>query len=430
MGSVYYAGIEPDLAFPTTPTAYQPQNAGGDDGIVARLDPSGSRLLFATYIGTPETDWILRMAVAPDGSVWANVRSFVDCCVAIQSQLDHLDANGTRLLAQQPIGVDDMIAGQGGNLFVLGGPNVTVAQGALLANSCGTDAYIELSSSGQQLFATYLPPNVTGFDGADAQGTPYLDTSSGGRVQLVQGQSTGPFAGCVVDAAGFANEQLVSPGAIVTMFGSQLGPSQGVGFQLVNGEVPTSLGGTQVLVNGEPAPILYSSYWQLNVTLPYSLAVRTMPTIQVVSNGTPANQMSATVLEQGISLFQVNNTAAALNEDGTLNSPQNPAKPGSIVALFGTGGGETVPPSVAGEVTPLALRPLASTPLVQLDSTMLIVEYAGAAPGLVSGVTQINVRLPDVIPIVPGFPAGTVPLWVSPQSQFNAGIVTISVAVN
>ena len=220
------------------------------------------------------------------------------------------------------------------------------------------------------------------------------------------------------------------PGAIVTIFGSGLGPSQGVGFQLVNGQVPTSLGGTQVLVNGEPAPILYSSYWQLNVILPYSLAVRTMPTIQVVSNGTAANQMSASVLKQGISLFQVNNSAAALNEDGTVNSPQNPAKPGSIVVLFGTGGGETVPPSVAGEVTPLALRPLAYTPQVQMDMATLTVEYAGAAPGLVSGVTQINVKLPDVIPVVAGYPMGTVPLWVSPQSQFNAGIVTISVAVN
>ena len=232
-----------------------------------------------------------------------------------------------------------------------------------------------------------------------------------------------------MDAAGFANEQRISPGAIVTIFGSGLGPTQGVGFHLVNRQVPTSLGGTQVLVNGEPAPILYSSDGQLNVILPYSLPIGTMSTIQVVSNGSAANQMSASVLEQGISLFRVSNSAAALNEDGTLNSPQNPARPGSIVALFGTGGGQTVPSSVAGEVSPLALRPLAYTPQVQMDVTTLTVEYAGAAPGLVSGVTQINVKLPYVIPIVPGFPAGTVPLWVSPQSEFNAGIVTISVAV-
>jgi uncharacterized protein (TIGR03437 family) len=61
--------------------------------------------------------------------------------------------------------------------------------------------------------------------------------------------------------------------------------------------------------------------------------------------------------------------------------------------------------------------------------TTLTVEYAGGAPGLLSGVTQINIQLPDVIPIVQGYPAGTVPLYLN-QSEFNAGSVTISVAPN
>jgi uncharacterized protein (TIGR03437 family) len=425
-GSVYYAG-RAGPGFPTTPTAYQPRNAGGSDGIVARLDPTGSRLLFGTYIGTPDTDLITRMAVAPDGSVWAGVDSYAEGSVNDQYKLVHLDANGSRLLAQQPIEVDDMIVDPAGNLFAFARGEITVSPGALLASSCGTSPYVELTSNGQQLFATYLPADVIRFDGTDAQGTPYLDTLSGGRVQVVQGQSMGPFAGCVVDAASFTNGRWVSPGAIVTIFGSGLGPSQGAGFQLLNGQVPTSLGGTQVLVNGEPAPILYSSYWQLNVILPYSLVVLTKPTIQVVSNGTQANQVSALVLEQGISIFQVNNLAAALNEDGTLNSPQNPAKPGSTVALFGTGGGQTIPPSVAGEVTPFVLRPLANTLQVEVDrGPPHFVEWAGAAPGLVSGVTQINVKLPDVIPVIPGYPTGTV--FLSSPEFF--GVVTISVAVN
>jgi uncharacterized protein (TIGR03437 family) len=168
-----------------------------------------------------------------------------------------------------------------------------------------------------------------------------------------------------------------------------------------------------------------------------------MATMQVVSAGTPANQLSDSVVEQGISLFSVGNgAAAALNQDGTVNSPQNPAQPGSTVVLFGTGGGQTVPPTVAGEVTPLVLRPLAYPPQVQTYSpqwqndytTTLIVYWAGAAPGLVSGVTQINVTLPDVIPVVPGFAAGTLPLWVNQNEYgFYSGSVTgvtISVAVN
>jgi uncharacterized protein (TIGR03437 family) len=178
---------------------------------------------------------------------------------------------------------------------------------------------------------------------------------------------------------------------------------------------------------------LYSSYGQLNVILPYSLVVGTKPTIQVVSNQTTANQLSDwTVEKAGISLFRVGNAAVALNQDGTPNSPQNPAQPGSVVTLFGTGGGQTVPPSVAGQVTPPGLRPLVSTPQVQIvDGPILSVKYAGAAPGLVSGVTQINIKLPDVIPVVTGYPKGTLPLDMGGDAiDFYSGNVTISVAVH
>jgi uncharacterized protein (TIGR03437 family) len=429
-GSVYYAGTA-STGFPTTPGAYQSQNAGGFDGIVARLDTTGSRLLFATYYGGPNTDWMLEIAVAPDGSVWAAVSSFVQCCVNIQYQLIHLDANGERLLANQPIDIDDMEVDAAGNLVATAFGDFTVSPDAFLASSCGGDAYIELSSSGQQLFATYLPTSGS-FDGLSPQGTPIL-VGPNGRFEVVQGQSMGPYAGCIVDAASFMNQGSISPGAIVSLLGSALGPSSGVGFQLVNGQAPTTLGGTQVLVNGEPTPILYSSYGQLNVILPYSLELSSQPTIQVVSNQTASNQLSTWIVDQaGISLFRVGSAAAALNQDGTPNSPQNPAQPGSTVMLFGTGGGQTVPPSVAGQITPLGLRPLASMPQVQIvDGPMLSVEYDGAAPGLLSGVTQININLPDVTPVVSGYPAGTLPLQVIGNfTSFDSGYVTISVVTN
>lgn len=121
--------------------------------------------------------------------------------------------------------------------------------------------------------------------------------------------------------------------------------------------------------------------------------------------------------------------AAALNEDGTVNSPRNPAKAGSRVALFGTGGGATIPPSVAGEVTPLEIRVLENVQTVTIaDGPPLTVEFAGAAPGLVAGVTQINVKLPDVFPRIGGYPPGTLPLRVgTPMFTFTPGTVTIAV---
>jgi uncharacterized protein (TIGR03437 family) len=434
-GSVYYAGTA-SAGFPTTPNAYQTQNAGGYDGILARLDPTGSKLIFATYFGGPNTDWILTIAVAPDGSVWAGVSSFLECCVNIQAQLIHLDASGSRLLAVLPIYPDQMVVDAAGDVFTLAEGLISVSPNALLGGSCGGDAYVELNSSGQQLFATYLPAEVNGFAGADAQGTPYLVTPSG-LLQVVQGQpaSTAPFAGCVVDAASFTVEQAISPGQMVTIFGSGLGPTPGVSFQLVSGQVPTSLSGTQVLVNGEQVPILYSSYGQLNLILPYSLAVGAQSSIEIVSNQTSANELSGLEVQAaGVTIFQVNGAAVALNQDGTMNSPQNPAQPGSTVMLFGTGGGQTNPPSVAGGITPLGLRSLIANVQVEIAYSpsapiVLNSEYTGAAPELLSGVTQVNVTLPDVIPVSPFYPPETLPLFVRTNGQLNQ-TVTIFVATD
>ena len=441
-GSLYYAGTA-GPGFPTTPTAYQPQAAGKEDGIVARLDPSGSRLLFATYVGGAETDWILRIAVAPDGSVWAAVTSFVQCCINLQYSLVRLDAKGERLLAEQPISVGELAVDRDGNLIAVAFGNFTAGPDAFQASSCaGGPAYIKLNPSGGQLFATYLPSTFLHLDGTSDRGLPLLLIGDS-HFQVVESQSMGVFAGCVVDAASFGNADTLSPGAIVTLFGSRMGPREGIGYQLADGHVPTTLGGTQVLVDGEPAPILFSSYWQLNVILPYSLQVGTRPKIQVLSAGVAGNELGTSrVYPAGISLFRMDASpggqAAALNEDGTLNSPKNPAKKRSRVVLFGTGGGPTIPPSTAGEVTPLLPRSLQYGAQVQVrvaspivSGLMATVEYAGAAPGLVAGVTQINIKLPDVIPDVEGYPRGTVPLLVTTTgSSFYPGLVTVAVEVD
>jgi len=53
------------------------------------------------------------------------------------------------------------------------------------------------------------------------------------------------------------------------------------------------------------------------------------------------------------------------------------------------------------------------------------VQYAGAAPTLVSGVTQINVTLPATIPLAYGYPPGTLPLQVVEPGAPSFQAVTI-----
>ena len=152
----------------------------------------------------------------------------------------------------------------------------------------------------------------------------------------------------------------------------------------------------------------------------------------MVRGTAPGNVMKNSIVQRaGISIFRVGGAelpvAAALNEDGTVNTAANPAKKGSRVVLFGTGGGPTAPASVAGEVTPLELRRLAFGANVKMYGVPdLPVEYAGAAPGLVAGVVQINVKLPETFPTVDRYPTNVAVLNVeTPGVSYYPGSVVV-----
>jgi uncharacterized protein (TIGR03437 family) len=98
----------------------------------------------------------------------------------------------------------------------------------------------------------------------------------------------------------------------------------------------------------------------------------------------------------------------AINQDGTLNGPENPAPRGSIVAVWGTGYGQTDPPCPIGGVNLPDAVPLSPGINAQIDyvdpalSGMQLapVEYAGSAPTLICGIVQINFQVP--VNVAPG----------------------------
>jgi uncharacterized protein (TIGR03437 family) len=430
-GSIYFAGFTSG-AFPTSATAFQRQPAGGEDGFVARLDPAGTRLLFATYLGGPGDERIRQIAVAADGTVWAASRTGTP-----DLRLVRLDAAGEKLLVRKNLDARDLLTEAGDNVYATLDGGLTPTADALVGAPCSPYSLIKLNAAGETLFATYLPwPSIFEFAGLSGGGRPVFELFDTQRFEIVEGRTGGPFAGCLVDAGTFNSTQAVSPGAIVTLFGSQLGPSPGVSFQLENGRVPTTLGGIRILVDGEPAPLLYVSDSQVNLVLPYSLAIDARPAIQVISGAGSGNLLPGIFVERArLTLFRLdsNGRAAAVNEDGSINSPANPARPGSRVALFGTGGGVTAPPSTAGEVTPLELRRLEFGLSVQvLAGPTLGAEFAGAAPGLVAGVVQINIKVPETIPDIPGYARGILPLSVGTPGAAGGrpGVATIAVRTN
>ena len=102
-------------------------------------------------------------------------------------------------------------------------------------------------------------------------------------------------------------------------------------------------------------------------------------------------------------------TAAILNQDGIVNSTGHPAHIGDTVAMFVSGVGQTNPAGVDGAIPSAAGGTPVLPIMVQLMSVGVNapsanVTYAGNAPGLVSGVTQVNFQVPSVIPVGAGPP--------------------------
>jgi len=163
--------------------------------------------------------------------------------------------------------------------------------------------------------------------------------------------------------------------------------------------VATRIGELQVFFDDIPAPILFAWSFQVNVQAPYELAGRTSTQVRLLYRDIPSNPVAIPVVDAAPGVFTQAgfSDAAALNQDGSINSPSNPAERGSVVSLFTTGCGETAPPSITGAV---ASGPGAQAmPVtVRIAARPAEVLYAGPAPGF-TGVTQINVRIPADVPI-------------------------------
>jgi uncharacterized protein (TIGR03437 family) len=233
---------------------------------------------------------------------------------------------------------------------------------------------------------------------ADARG---LGTGSyAGRVTIVaEGAANSPLPVPVTLAIRRAQPELESrgvvnaatlgagflaPGELVTLFGARLGPREGV-----VGAPDPALAGTRVYFDGFVAPLLYVSYGQINLQVPYELAGRSVTRVAVTIDGLDPVEMQLPLREAAPGIF------AALNQNGTLNGPQNPADRGSVVQLYLTGQGVLDPPLPTGAAAPLEPPfPVPVLPVrVTMDGLEAPVLFAGAAPGFV-GLTQVNAAVP------------------------------------
>ena len=220
-----------------------------------------------------------------------------------------------------------------------------------------------------------------------------------------------PIITRVVDAAS-GNIQ-TSSNVLLTILGSNFAPV-GVTVDATNGFIsdnkfPKELNCVAVEVAGQRAPILYVQNNQINFQAPTFALTGDMP-VKVIMNPDRPNAISSAtttipVLAFSPAFFTFNGrsvAARAPNGGSIIAAPSvvagaRPARPGEIVELYATGLG-TVQPSVAsGTIAPLQPIPMTNRVSVSIGGTILSaadVLYAGLAPGNISGLYQINVRIP------------------------------------
>lgn len=153
-------------------------------------------------------------------------------------------------------------------------------------------------------------------------------------------------------------------------------------------------------------PLLYVSSAQIDAVTPLALTAATTH-VCVIVNAATSNCMDVPVVAADPGIFTIGGYAAALNQDGTINSESNPAAPGSIVSIFATGLGTMTPAPPDGSLVgfPLpsqSLQVQASGPVNSIFSNVttfdpLLMYYAGPAPYEVEGVTQINMQAAGVV---------------------------------
>jgi uncharacterized protein (TIGR03437 family) len=181
-----------------------------------------------------------------------------------------------------------------------------------------------------------------------------------------------------------------APGEIVSIFGAGLGSSAGIAtsFDPQTGKLPVQAGGTSVTWNGIAAPLFFVRSDQLNVQIPYELADSNAASVVVNYQG-----LSSAAVPIPLGKTHPGLVPYVINQDFSLNSADHPAADGSIIVLFATGAGVTIPPSSTGAY-PVNGYPAPAAPVaLQVDGILADILFQGQAPGT-AGVLQVNARLP------------------------------------
>jgi uncharacterized protein (TIGR03437 family) len=444
-GNVYLTGtVQLGDSLSATPGAFQSRLKGDSDAFVAKLGPSGSRLVYATFLGGSGYEFANSIAVDANEDAWVvgnTSSSDFPTTAPLPNQngsvfVARIDSSGSGLIFSSRMGTAPaappnefyseldseslVLLDAAGNAFVNGlAQNPVTTPDAFERTSCTGGPYYnsnflaKWSPQGALLYSTLLKEgNVVGMDGA---GNFYLYTGEyfapPPSPLLAKFNPTAvPLSGSIACVGNAAEVQItVSPGTIISLYGDRLGPQAPVIAQFdANGALPTEVANTQVLFDGRPAPLLYVQAGQINAIAPWELTGSTslpLPTVSVVVayNGLGSAPIPTAIYAYSPGIFCLNSASpcqgAILNEDGTVNSPSNPAKRGSTVTIFGTGFGLLNPIPQDGTIVTDTQHLVAAVVEVVFPGPLeATVTYAGNVPMSLAGLVEVDAQIPQSLP--------------------------------
>jgi uncharacterized protein (TIGR03437 family) len=218
-----------------------------------------------------------------------------------------------------------------------------------------------------------------------------------------------------IDSAADITSSDLAPGGLFTLFGKFLSAATA---EAASSPLPTRLGGAEVIINGVKAPLLYVSPNQINGQVPAELAAG--PGGIIVRTGLgQTSSIPVTLGSAAPEFFLIDGQVLALNPDGTINSPGNPAPQGSFLSAFLTGQGSVTPPVSSGRAAPLVpLSRVIAVSSAKIGGQDATVFFLGLAPGFV-GLAQVNIEIPAGV-------TGTVSLEITIDGTAQAsGVISV-----
>ena len=471
-GNVWMGGTAYSKDFPITPDAMVSEfpSASGfvppTTGFLGELNASGTSLVYSTFIGGLET--FTAMSRDPLGNTYAltshnelsRIRKFDPTGKTI---LYDRSMPGATFMFGSSMAVDDL-----GIVTLLGQTQNVNFPTYQTAQVCGFTEFspgrsdgvlIRIGTTGDLLESSFLglnePVSVSLEPGPFSVQTTKIfvllwsDTSPditapnavGGpyHLHLLQLQPDEKLAeglklACIGSAATLTSAPLVR-GEIISLFGSGLGPDTPASAQPgPDNRFPTVLAGTQVTFDGTPVPILYVSATQINAVAPWDISgIAGTKVCALVGNSQSSCILAGTTFAAPGIFSLPSGYAAVVNQDGSVNSPENPAHAGSTIYVYATGLGPVFPTPFDGTIVQLPAPPLSPSVDVfftrGLASVTGVVLHAGLAPLEVAGLYQIDIKIPSSIPHPPDVAGWKVSISVNLPGGLRVVSPALSIAL-